>query len=141
MPKNITMQHIADEAGVTKATVSMVLSGDKRISEATRQKVLKTVRRFDYVPNEAARRLSRGKSDSIAFVAVRFAAPYIAAVMDGMEQRAYGRSRYLRGIQPYSTFNMVAAREEILRDIHYGRKAEAVILLSVLPSESLVREF
>jgi LacI family transcriptional regulator len=119
----------------------MVLSGDKRISEATRQKVLKVVRQFDYVPNDAARRLSRGKSDAIAFVAVRFAAPFIASVMDGMEQRAYGRSRYLRGIQPYSTFNSAEAREEILRGILYGRKAEAVILLSVMPSEALAREY
>jgi LacI family transcriptional regulator len=141
MTRNITMKDIADEAGVTKATVSMVLSGDKRITEATRQKVLKVVRALDYVPNEAARRLSRGKSDAIAFVAVRFAAPFIASVMDGMEQRAYGRSRYLRGIRPYSTFNMAATREDILRDILYGRRAEAVILLSLRPSEEIAAEY
>ncbi len=140
-PKNITMQDIAEGAGVTKATVSMVMSGDKRITEATRQKVLKVVRALDYVPNEAARRLSRGKSESIAFVAVRYAAPVVASVLDGLEQRAFGLSRYLRGIQPYSTFNMVAAREEILRDILYARKAEAVILLSLRPSEAIVEEY
>ena len=141
MNKPITMKDIAIAAGVTKATVSMVLSGDKRITEATKQKVLKIVRELDYVPNEAARRLSRGKSDSIAFVASRFAAPFVASVLDGLEQRAYGRSRYLRGIQPYSTFNQVAAKDEILRDILYGSKAEAVIVLTVKPSESIVAEY
>jgi LacI family transcriptional regulator len=139
--KNVTMQDIADASGFTKATVSMVLSSDKRITEATKQRVLKVVRELGYVPNEAARRLSRGKSDAIAFVAVRFAAPFIASVMDGMEQRAYSRSRYLRGFQPYSTFNQASARDEILRDILLGRKAEAVVTLSLQPSDAICEEY
>jgi LacI family transcriptional regulator len=141
MNRPVTMREIAARAGVTKATVSMVMSGDKRITEATRQKVLKAVAELDYVPNEAARKLARGKSDTIAFVAVRFAAPVVASVLDGIEQRAYGRSRYLRGIQPYSTFNQAAAREEILREILYGRKAEAVIVLALRPSEAIALEY
>ena len=59
--KNITMQDIATRAGVTKATVSMVINNDKRITETTRQKVLAIVRELNYYPNESARKLAKGK--------------------------------------------------------------------------------
>jgi len=82
-----------------------------------------------------------GKSDAIAFVAVRFAAPVVASVLDGLEQRAFALSRYVRGIRPYSTFNQLSAKEEILREILYARKAEAVIMLTVKPSAEMAEEY
>jgi LacI family transcriptional regulator len=139
--KAVTMKDIALRAQVTKATVSLALAGDERISAVTRQKVLKVARALHYAPHEAASRLARGKSDAIAFVAVRFAAPFVAAVLEGLEERAFSLGRYLRGIRPYSTFNQTAVKEEILKEILYARKAEAVILLSVAPSPTLAAEY
>ena len=40
----VTMQDVADRAGVDKATVSRVLRGDHRISEKTKIKVMESVR-------------------------------------------------------------------------------------------------
>ncbi len=40
----VTMQDVAVEAGVDKATVSRVLKGDHRISEKTRIRVMEAVR-------------------------------------------------------------------------------------------------
>ncbi|HVZ81230.1 MAG TPA: LacI family DNA-binding transcriptional regulator [bacterium] len=139
--KNITMQDIATRAGVTKATVSMVINNDKRITETTRQKVLAIVRELNYYPNESARKLAKGKTDTLAFVMPRFGSPFIASIMDAFERRTYETRRYLNGIQPYSTRNEVAVLEEVLRKILYSRKADAVVLLDQIPSPALVAEF
>lgn len=139
--KNITMQDIATRAGVTKATVSMVINNDKRITETTRQKVLAIVRELNYYPNESARKLAKGKTDTLAFVMPRFGSPFIASIMDAFERRTYETRRYLNGIQPYSTRNEVATLEDVLKKILYSRKADAVVLLDQVPSPSLVVEF
>ncbi|MGH7739464.1 MAG: LacI family DNA-binding transcriptional regulator [bacterium] len=139
--KNVTIQDIAERAGVTKATVSMVINQDHRITEKTREKVLKIIKEMHYYPNQSARKLARGKSDVIAFVSARFAAPFIATVMDAFEQRAYQMGRYVHGIHPYSTQHNTEVKEELLQQILYGRIADAVVVVTIRPSEKIVREY
>ncbi|HVM33462.1 MAG TPA: LacI family DNA-binding transcriptional regulator [bacterium] len=139
--KNVTIQDIAERAGVTKATVSMVINQDHRITEKTRDKVLKVIKEMHYYPNPSARKLARGKSDVIAFVSARFAAPFIATVMDAFEQRAFQMGRYVHGIHPYSTQHQTEVKEELLQQILYGRTADAVVLVTIRPSEKIVAEY
>ena len=57
---------VARLAGVSQATVSLVLGGKKQgavISEETRQKVLEAARSLGYVPDPAARRLAAARND------------------------------------------------------------------------------
>jgi len=68
MTTKVTIKDIAKGAGVSHATVSMVFSGEKRISEKTRNKVLTIAKRMNYVPNIGARNLRRGASKLIGFV-------------------------------------------------------------------------
>ena len=56
----VTMQDVANQAGVDKATVSRVLRGDHRISEKTKIKVMESVRALNYKLDRNARSLSRG---------------------------------------------------------------------------------
>jgi len=135
------MQDIAKKAGVTKATVSMVVNNDHRITEATRQKVLKVVKELRYYPNESARKLASGKTEAIAFVGPRLGSPFIASILEAFENKTYETRRYINGIHPYSTRNEVNTREDILRKILYGRKADAVVLLDQVPSAELVEEY
>ena len=139
--KNITMQDIAQEAGVTKATVSMVINNDKRITEATRQKVLKIIKKLNYYPNESARKLAKGKTDSIAFMAPRFGPHFIASILDSFECRAVQSGKYLNGVQPYATRNETGVMEDLLKKILYGRKADAVVILTQKPSEEIAKEY
>lgn len=48
---NVTIKDIATRVGVSAATVSMALRNDSRISEATRERILKTANELGYVPN------------------------------------------------------------------------------------------
>jgi len=48
----ITIKEIAKEAGVSIATVSMILNNkDKNITDATRMRVLDAVKKHNYIPN------------------------------------------------------------------------------------------
>lgn len=59
------MVDVARRAGVGRSTVSNVLRGTGRVSEATRERVLAAARELDYVPNAAARRLRGGATGTI----------------------------------------------------------------------------
>ena len=47
----VTIYDVAREAGVSMATVSRVVNGNKNVKENTRKKVLEVIERLDYRPN------------------------------------------------------------------------------------------
>lgn len=139
--KKITIKDIAKKAGVSKATVSMVLNNYDRIAEKTREKVLNIVKEMHYYPHESARMLAKKKSDAIAFVSARFAAPFISNILDAIEQRAFAVNKYIHGIIPFSTRNEKEVKEELLRRILYSRKADVVIVLTLKPDDEIIKEY
>jgi LacI family transcriptional regulator len=68
----VTLEDVAKLAGVSHMTVSLVIRNDKRITEETRQKVLKAIKQLNYQPNYLARGLAGGKTNTIAVVATFF---------------------------------------------------------------------
>lgn len=62
----ITLQDIADRVGVTRSTVSYAITGRGRVSDSTRQKVLKTADELGYRPNALARRLRGSRTGVVA---------------------------------------------------------------------------
>lgn len=63
-----TMQEVAKKAGVSKATVSRVLSGKGYTSEETKERVYKAIEETGYRPNLLARNLATNKSQCIGLV-------------------------------------------------------------------------
>jgi DNA-binding LacI/PurR family transcriptional regulator len=75
-----TAKDVALLADVSPAAVSYVLSGRRtgnaRISEETRQRILDASAKLRYVPNQAARNLRRKKTDRICLVLPTLGVPY-----------------------------------------------------------------
>lgn len=67
MKKKVTLRDIAEEAGVSVATVSYIINNrdDQCISEATRKKVLQIVNLYGYRMNFHAKSISQGRTNVI----------------------------------------------------------------------------
>jgi DNA-binding LacI/PurR family transcriptional regulator len=65
--RRVTSADVAQEAGVSRSTVSYVLNDTRHqsIPESTRQRVLDAAGRLGYAPSAAARTLRRGRSDIV----------------------------------------------------------------------------
>ncbi|WP_413723052.1 LacI family DNA-binding transcriptional regulator [Sodalis sp. RH24] len=79
----ITMQDVAIKAGVSKSTVSRVLSGDNYVKETTRQRVFKAIEESGYRPNLLARSLATKNSQSIGLIVTNtlFNGPYFSELL------------------------------------------------------------
>ena len=82
--KRITIQHIADQAGVSISTVSRVLSGSAGVKEGKRQAVLSAADKLNYRPNLFARGLASGQSMSIGILTQRFGSPFYDGILRGI---------------------------------------------------------
>ncbi len=60
LSKTVTLEHVAEAAGITKAAASYALTGKPEVSESTRQRVLQIAKDLGYQPNLHAQRLSSG---------------------------------------------------------------------------------
>ncbi|MBU3143575.1 LacI family DNA-binding transcriptional regulator [Clostridium sp. CF012] len=86
---NVTMKDIAEMAGVSKATVSMVMNKkDASISDATRNKILKIAKEMSYIPNSIARSLSTKKSGTIGIILPDITNPFFSEMARAIEDEA-----------------------------------------------------
>jgi len=76
----ITQKEIARMCGVSTSTISNVLNGKRKVSEATRQKVLEAVKKTGYQPNYFAQGMRKQKTNIIGIIAedlLQFSSPPI----------------------------------------------------------------
>ena len=64
----MNIKEIARRAGVSSATISRVLNNSGYVKEETRQKVLRAVEEYNYVPSAIARSLSIQDSLSVGTI-------------------------------------------------------------------------
>ncbi|HRU38742.1 MAG TPA: LacI family DNA-binding transcriptional regulator [Candidatus Goldiibacteriota bacterium] len=128
----ITIKDIAKKLGVSHSTVSRSVNNDPRISEKTREAVLRAVKEMKYMPNTAARSLARAKSNTIAVVTFSYFLPFPVELIRGIEESViragyelvyYTTSRYTyMGTEGRDAF----IYEKILNE----KKADVVIVFS-----------
>ena len=82
--ETITIYDVAREAGVSMATVSRVVNGNKNVKENTRKKVLEVIDRLDYRPNAVARGLASKKTTTVGVVIPNIANSYFATLARGL---------------------------------------------------------
>jgi LacI family transcriptional regulator len=86
-PSTMTAADLASKLGVSRATVSYVLSGDgerRKISPKTIDRVLRMAAELKYVPNESAQNLRRGRSGMILLLIGNLEFGFANGVMAGM---------------------------------------------------------
>lgn len=88
----VTIKDIARESGVSKSTVSRVLTNGY-VKEETRERILKVMDKYGFQPSASARSLSSQKSNTIGVVVPELGNPFYREVLEGVlkvvEQRKY----------------------------------------------------
>ncbi|MFE5339487.1 LacI family DNA-binding transcriptional regulator [Isoptericola sp. NPDC056578] len=90
----VTMSDVAREAGVSMMTVSNVLTGNKRVGEPTRDRVLAAVESLGYEVNLTARHLRAGRTDTVALIVPSFH-DYFGEVADRIAPLVEAGGRHL----------------------------------------------
>lgn len=82
--KKPKLETVARRAGVSLSTASQALRGAGRISERTRERVLKAAGELHYVPDSRAADMRSGQNREIGFVINRISNPFNAEVISGV---------------------------------------------------------
>ena len=64
----VTIWDVAERAGVSKSTVSLVLNNSPRVRAETREKVLHAIDILKYAPNSNARNIKNRNNKSIGII-------------------------------------------------------------------------
>ncbi|MBN2754261.1 MAG: LacI family DNA-binding transcriptional regulator [Candidatus Goldbacteria bacterium] len=139
--KNITIRDVAKLAGVSHVTVSNVINGRGRMSAETKEKVLKAVKKLKFYPDVMARTLAGGRSNNIALISSYLSSPFVINILSGVERRQAELNKFAYRLEHHSTRGALSVKEDLLKSILYGKKADAVITVTVKPSAELVKEF
>ncbi len=89
---SVTLKDLAAKLNLSITTVSRALAGYDDVAEATRQRVLQAAEEVGYVPDVTARRLRKGRTDTIGFViptpGPRFSDPFFSELLAGIGNQA-----------------------------------------------------
>jgi LacI family transcriptional regulator len=83
----VTINDVAQRAGVAPSTVSRALSEPGRGNPATRERIRAIARELNYVPNSQARALSSGRTGTIALVVSDVTNPFYFGIIRGTQQQ------------------------------------------------------
>src|SRR5262245_53083996 len=84
-----TIRQIAEQAGVSIATVSRVLNGRDDVSDETRDLVSRVIRESGYTANRSARGLSAGRTGLVGVLVPLVYPVYFSAILSGVAEALY----------------------------------------------------
>ena len=84
----ITINDVAQFAGVSKKTVSRVINNQSEITETTREKVLNAIEILGYRPSKVAQALATKRTETMGLLIGEIANPYFSEVAQGIMEVA-----------------------------------------------------
>lgn len=85
--RRVTLQQVAEHAGVSLKTASRVVNAEQYVAAPTADRVQKSVRELGYRPDQSARNLARGRRFRMAGLLITtLANPQVVALARGVEQ-------------------------------------------------------
>ena len=121
-----TIREVAENAGVSYATVSHVINNTRFVSQETRERVQAAMTALNYRPNALARSLRQGKTNTIGLVLPDSANPFFAEISRGIEDEAFK--------QGYSVFlcntELDTERELFYVDVLSKKQVDGIIFVA-----------
>lgn len=130
------IKDIAREAGVSTATVSHVINKTKYVSDPTRERVQKAIKKFNYHPNAHAQMLALGRSKMIGLLVSDISNPYFPEIIKSIEAAVFASGYHL--ILLNTNYETDRAVEYVQRLIQM--KVAGIILMIAEFDEALITE-
>lgn len=130
------IKDIAREAGVSTATVSHVINNTKYVSDPTREKVERAIKKFNYHPNTHAQSLALGRSKTIGLLVSDISNPFFPEVIKSVEAAVFASGYHL--ILLNTNYETDRAIEYVHRLIQM--KVAGIILMIAEFDEALISE-
>ncbi len=115
----ITIYDIAEETGVSPATVSRALSGGKHVSPKTLNKVTAAAERHGFRPSAAARGLNQGHTRLLAILLPDLAHPYFSELHHAAHREAARSGYFLVPMVIRRERELIARMMEQLRELRF----------------------
>lgn len=107
----VTLQEVADHAGVSTTTASLVVRNNPRISQATRDKVLASMEELGYIYDRVAANMRSQNSNIIGVIVTDIANKFISEFLIGVQNTLEGFGyTVLLG----TTFDSVEKQEKLI---------------------------
>ena len=132
-----SLKDVAKEAEVSSATVSRYLNGTLDLPDGTRARIDAAVGKLKYQPNPHARRLSLGKSDTIALILPDIANPFFAKLAASIEMAA---SKYKSMVLLHATFNQGTRELAALKRAAQNRVDGVIFITNRSPDDPVAEE-
>jgi LacI family transcriptional regulator len=119
----VTIRDVAREAGVSIATVSHALSGNRTVSQETERRVRASAARLGYRPNHVAASMVTGRTRTIGVIVPDIANPFFSELVRAAERAAALRDHVLI----VSSSELDAGLEDRSLEVMFDKRADAIL--------------
>jgi len=133
--QEVTLQMVAELAGVSPSTVSRILNGTAVVSDEKRKAIERAIARLGFVPNPVARGLAGGRTLSVGVITQAIDSPFYGVALRGIED-TLGKAGY----SPlFVSGHWDAAEEARCIDVLRSRRVDGIIVLTGRLSDQALR--
>lgn len=127
MNRSASIKDVANRASVAVGTVSNVLNYPDRVSQRTKERVLRAIDELGFIRNDAARQLRAGQSRTIGLIVLDVGNPFFTSVVRAAEDAAALQgSAVLLGDSGHS-----ASRESNYIDLFQEQRVQGLLISPV----------
>lgn len=130
--EQITIKEMAKLCGVGVSTVSRAINNHPDINPATKQMIMETIKKYNYVPNNSARNLKRSDSNTIAVLIKGISNPFFADMIQIFE-REINRKKYTFVLQHVEEFE---DEVDVAIQLEKEKRLKGIVFLGGLSSHT-----
>jgi LacI family transcriptional regulator len=131
----VTLERVAEAAGVSPSTVSRILNGTATVSVEKREAVDRAIARLGFVPDPVARGLAGGRTLSIGVVTQSIDSPFYGVALRGIEDELDGAGYNALFVSGHWDATKEARCVEVLR----ARRVDGIVVLTGRLSDQALR--
>jgi len=135
-PRAVTIHDVAREAGVSTASVSRVVNGDRPVLDDTTVRVKAAIEKLGYKANQVARSLKTRATRTIGVVAPLLASEFFMLIAESMERELSAHGYSLIVCSSNESLEEEAKRLRLLS----GRLVDGIVMIPTSDHSAHVRE-